>query len=194
METEEEVTLRDGSRVVVRQVQPEDRDLFVAGFQHLSEESRMRRFLFYKKALGDRELDFLTHPDHRDHEALGAVDVETGSGVAVARMIREDDPAAAEAAVTVVDEWQGRGLGSLLLERLGARAREVGIERFTATLLTSNKAMLAAFHHLGCVRSHREAGGQEMTIDVEFPTSAGDESLSEALRSAAAGDVEALPS
>jgi GNAT superfamily N-acetyltransferase len=194
MESEEEVTLRDGSRVVLRPVRPDDRELFVAGFQHLSEESRMRRFLFYKKALGDRELDFLTSPDHEDHEAIGALDAETGKGVAVARMIREDDPAAAEAAVTVVDDWQGRGLGSLLLERLGDRAREIGVQRFTATLLTSNKAMLAAFHHLGCVRSHREAGGQEMTIDVEFPTSGGEDSLAEALRSAAAGDVEALPS
>jgi GNAT superfamily N-acetyltransferase len=194
MEDEREVTLRDGARVLVRPVRPEDRALFVAGFQHLSEESRMRRFLFYKKSLGDRELDFLTHPDHQDHEAIGAVDPTTGNGVAVARMIREDDPEAAEAAVTVVDEWQGRGLGSLLLEGLGERARAIGVKRFTATLLTSNRAMLAAFHHLGCVRSHREAGGQEMTIDVEFPTQPGDDSLSEALRSAAAGDVEAVPS
>jgi GNAT superfamily N-acetyltransferase len=96
--------------------------------------------------------------------------------------------------VTVVDEWQGRGLGSLLLERLGERAREIGVHRFTATLLTSNKAMLSAFEHVGCVRRHREAGGQEMTIDVEFPTHEGDETLSDALRSAAAGDVTALPS
>jgi GNAT superfamily N-acetyltransferase len=94
----------------------------------------------------------------------------------------------------VVDEWQGRGLGSLLLERLGERAREIGVHHFTATLLTSNKAMLAAFHHLGCVRGHREAGGAEMTIDVEFPTHADDETLATALRSAAAGHVTALPS
>src|SRR4051794_23064595 len=191
MEDGDEVTLRHGSRVLIRAVRPEDRPLFVAGFETLSEESRMRRFLFYKKSLGERELDFLTNIDHRDHEAIGAIDLESGHGVAVARMIREDDREAAEAAVTVLDDWQGHGLGSLLLERLAERARELGIRRFTATLLTSNKAMLAAFRHLGCVRSHREAGGQEMTIDVEFSTRAGDESLSQALRSAAAGDVSA---
>jgi GNAT superfamily N-acetyltransferase len=189
---EEELTLRDGSRVLVRAVRPDDRDLFVAGFQHLSPESRHRRFLFYKKSLGDRELDFFTNVDHHDHEAIGAIDLETGEGVGVARMIREEDPEAAEAAVTVVDNWQGRGLGSLLLERLSERAREVGVRRFTATLLTSNKAMLAAFNHLGCVRKH--SGGQEMKIDVEFSTHHDDDSLSKALRSAAAGDVTAVPS
>ena len=191
MEDGEEVTLRDGSRVLVRPVRADDRPLFVAGFETLSPESRMRRFLFYKKSLGERELDFLTRVDHRDHEAIGAIHTGSGHGVGVARMIREEDPEAAEAAVTVLDDWQGRGLGSLLLDKLAERARELGVTHFTATLLTSNKAMLAAFRHLGCVRSHREAGGSEMTIDVELSTRAGDESLSQALRSAAAGDVSA---
>jgi GNAT superfamily N-acetyltransferase len=189
----EHVTLRDGSRVLVRAVRPDDRPLFVAGFEGLSEESRHRRFLFYKRALGERELDFLTNVDHEDHEAIGAIDVASGRGVGVARMIREADREAAEAAVTVVDDWQGRGLGALLLERLGERARELGVRRFTATLLTSNKAMLAAFRHLGCVRAQRDAS-EAMTIDVAFPTHAGDESLAEALRSAAAGDVTPVPS
>jgi hypothetical protein len=96
----EQVQLRDGSTVLVRPVRPDDRELFVAGFERMSGESRYRRFMSYKKKLSDRELDFFTHLDHDRHEAVGAIDVATGEGVGVARMHRrESDPELAEAAV-----------------------------------------------------------------------------------------------
>src|SRR5881275_593630 len=108
MDEEERVRLRDGSTVVVRPVRQEDRDLFVAGFERMSGESRYRRFMSHKKRLSDRELDFFTRLDHDAHEAIGALDVATGEGAGVARMHRSElDPSLAEAAVTVVDDWQG---------------------------------------------------------------------------------------
>jgi RimJ/RimL family protein N-acetyltransferase len=187
----EQVTLRDGSRVTVREVRPEDRDLFVAGFEELSPESRYRRFMFHKKKLADNELDFFTHVDHHDHEAIGAIDEERGRGVGVARMVRcDDDPEAAEAAVTVVDGWQGKGVGSLLLDRLARRAREVSVRHFRATLFTDNRAMAALFKRLGCMRAQRQ-GHDVLEIDVEFPVHDEDGGLGEALRSAAAGDLDA---
>jgi GNAT superfamily N-acetyltransferase len=68
--------------------------------------------------------------DHHDHEAIIALDPLTGEGVGVARYVRAGaDPEVAEVAVTVVDDWQGRGLGRALLERLAARARREGVRR-----------------------------------------------------------------
>jgi RimJ/RimL family protein N-acetyltransferase len=117
--------------------------------------------------------------------------VATGDGAGVARMHRsEDDPEVAEAAVTVVDDWQGRGLGSLLLDRLTQRARQLGVHRFEASLFTTNKPMLRLFERLGCMRSQRE-GLDVLVIDVELPVGEeGDEALSTALRSVAEGSSE----
>jgi RimJ/RimL family protein N-acetyltransferase len=190
MGEEERVHLRDGSTVVVRPVRPEDRDLFVAGFERMSQESRYRRFMLQKKKLSEQELDFFTRLDHDLHEAIGALDAETGDGAGVARMHRyAHDPSVAEAAVTIVDDWQGRGLGGVLLERLTARARELGVRHFEATLFTSNKAMLRLFEKLGCMRSHREDLGV-LAIDVELPIEEAGEALSTALRSVADGSSE----
>jgi RimJ/RimL family protein N-acetyltransferase len=190
---EERVSLRDGSAVLVRPVRPEDRELFVAGFERMTSESRYRRFMSYKKKLSERELDFFTHLDHDRHEAIGAIDLKTGEGVGVARMHRSvSDPELAEAAVTIVDDWQGRGLGSLLLGRLTDRAGELGVRRFEATLFTSNKAMLSLFQRLGCMRAQRQ-GLDVLEIDVELPVGETKEALSTALRSVAEGSSEVVP-
>jgi RimJ/RimL family protein N-acetyltransferase len=188
----EHVRLRDGAKVLVRPVRPDDRSLFVAGFEQMSEESRYRRFLSHKKKLSDRELDFFTNLDHRSHEAIGAIDESTGEGIGVARMhVTDSDPELAEAAVTVVDDWQGRGLGKLLLDRLTDRARELGVHRFEASLLTGNRAMLALFDHLGCMTAHHESL-DVMTIDVELPVGE-DEALGAALKSVAEGSAAVVP-
>jgi RimJ/RimL family protein N-acetyltransferase len=192
MPDEERVRLRDGSAVTVRPVRPEDRELFVDGFEHMSGESRYRRFMSHKKKLSERELDFFTRLDHDLHEAIGAIDEASGAGVGVARMHRRaDDPEVAEAAVTVVDDWQGKGLGGLLLEKLTARARELGVRHFEASLFTTNRAMLRLFQKLGCMQSQRE-GLDLMTIDVELPVGE-DEALSTALRSVAEGSSAVVP-
>src|SRR3954471_8087194 len=193
MPDEKRVRLRDGSRVIVRPVRPEDREMFAAGFERMSGESRYRRFMSHKKKLSERELDFFTRLDHDLHEAIGAIDEATGEGAGVARMHRRpDDPTVAEAAVTVVDDWQGGGLGGALLERLTARARELGVKRFEASLFTTNKAMLRLFERLGCMRLERE-GLDVLVIDVELPVSESPEALSTALRSVAEGTSEVVP-
>src|SRR5919206_101211 len=85
-----------------------------------------------------------------EEEAIGALDPVAGEGIGIARFVREQPGGpVAEAAVAVADEWQGRGVGGVLLERLAERAREVGVAEFTASLLTSNRAMLALFARLG---------------------------------------------
>jgi GNAT superfamily N-acetyltransferase len=183
----EYVTLRDGAEVLVRPVRPEDKPLFVAGWSHLSDESVYKRFLAARDALTVDELAFFTEIDHVDHEAIGALDPATGEGVAVARYVREHArPHVAEAAVTVVDAWQHRGLGGKLLRRLCARATENRIRVFTAALLASNEGMLTLFDRLGDVTVTRR-DGPTLEIDVELPVEL--PTLEHTLREAAAGRV-----
>jgi GNAT superfamily N-acetyltransferase len=139
----ERVVLRDGRQAVVRQIRPEDASLLRTGFESLSEGSRTARFLAPKAALTDAEVAYFTDVDHRDHEALVASDVAGTRGLGVARYIRHsEDPHRAEFAVVVVDDFQGSGLASALLERLAGRARRNGIIHFEAYVLPQNRRML----------------------------------------------------
>src|SRR5215471_2461506 len=132
--------LRDGSTVMVRPVQSSDASLLADGFARLSERSRRLRFLGEKDNLTVAELRYLTCIDHHNHEALGALSPD-GRGIGVARYIRDsEDPSRAEVAITVIDEWHGRGLGTKLLELLSDRARAEGVDRFTATVASDNMA------------------------------------------------------
>jgi GNAT superfamily N-acetyltransferase len=182
----ERVSLKDGSRVLVRPVTAADRPLFVAGFARLGEKSRYRRFLAAKKRLTEAELTFFTELDHHRHEALGAVDGATGEGLGVARYVRDPArPAVAEAAVAVIDDWQGRGLGRVLLERLAIRAHDEGIRHFSASLFVENRAMLALFGRIGTVTVTGRDGSTE-EIDVHLPIGPDQPAhLTEALRIAA---------
>ena len=164
-------TLRDGSRVSLRLVRPSDKELLRRGFERLSPESRYRRFLSAKTELHDAELAYLTEMDGYDHFAVGASVTNDGTedGVGIARFIRlPGDLRAAEAAVAVVDDWQGRGLGTLLLARLAAAARERDIDRFQGTALAANDAMRGLLEQLGSgVRVRPESG--ELAVEVDLP-------------------------
>ena len=134
------VVLRDGSGVLIRPLRSTDAPLLADGFTRLSATSRWMRFLTAKRELSPAELRYLTDLDHHDHEALGALDQGDGRGVGIARYVRSgDDPCAADIAVTVVDDWQGRGLGTELLARLSDRALDEGIHRFTALVAAENE-------------------------------------------------------
>ena len=76
------VTLPDGSRLLIRPIEPADRERVAAGFERLSPESRYRRFFSPLPELSGRQLDYLTRVDHHDHEALVALDADSGEGVA----------------------------------------------------------------------------------------------------------------
>ena len=161
------VRLRDGAELRLRQGEPGDRELLLRGFERLSEESRYRRFLAPMPELSASMVDYLTDVDHHDHEAIVAIDPGTGDGVGVARYVRDPQvPDQAEVAVTVIDDWQGRGVGTLLLEVICGRAREEGIRTFTAVLLATNQEMMDVFRALGPVRIVDHETG---TVEIEMP-------------------------
>ncbi len=182
--------LRDGARVEIRRLRPSDAPVLRSAFEHLSEESRRLRFISPKDHLSERELLYLTDVDGHFHEALAASDPHTGEGLGVARFIRlQDEPQVAEVAVTVVDEWQHRGLGTLLLERLVERARSEGITHFSALIASDNTAMLDLLRRAGA-EIEPVAGGDGV---VEYRTLLGEPGLAadlrHALRSAADGTL-----
>jgi RimJ/RimL family protein N-acetyltransferase len=178
-------TLRDGTTISIRPVQPDDKDAIATGFDRLSEESRYRRFFSPLERLSGGDLAYLTEVDHRGHEALIAHS-EAGEPLGVARYVRADDPRRAEVAVAVVDDWQGRGVATALLERLSDRAREEGIHTFTASVLTENRDAMDLMRSLG---STRQVGPTSVTseLEIELPGRGLGERLRDALRKAAAG-------
>ena len=162
-----QVVLRDGSAVLIRPVRSTDAPLLADGFARLSERSRRLRFLSRKTTLTEADLRYFTDVDHHDHEALGALDHVRGGGVGIARYVRDrKNPAAAEIAVTIVDDWQGRGLGTELLARLSERAREEGIRRFTAVVADGNEAASGLLLSSGASLVHRGSGIVEYEIDL----------------------------
>jgi GNAT superfamily N-acetyltransferase len=159
--------LPDGGVIHVRPIEPEDKGLLRAGFERLSPESRYRRFLHSVKHLTDADLAYVTEVNHDDHEALVAVDPHGTELVGVARYVRLEKPATAEVAIAVLDDWQGRGVGTLLMHELTNRARAAGVRRFAATCLADNATVIDLLRRLGEIRvDHPEPGLAHRVIDL----------------------------
>lgn len=177
---------------MISRLTPADAPLLADAFARLSQESRRLRFLGPKSNLSSAELRYLTEVDGHHHEALGAIDRSTGRAIAIARFVRDpNSPERAEVAITVADEWQGRGLGKLMLERLVDRARAEGVRSFTALVSTDNRGMQAL---LGAVDgSARHVGNGIAEYEIELAPRGLGRALEEALRAAAAGRVQLAP-
>ena len=181
-----EVTLKDGSRVLLRPAVPTDRETLLEGFERLSPESRYRRFFAPMKTMSPALLDYLMSMDYVDHFAWAALSAEPGLdgkpvGAGVSRYIRLDDPEAAEMAVTVVDDWQGRGLGRILLDALVLEALENGITRFEGDVLVENGTMHELLRRTGA--RFRSEGQGVLRFSIDLPA------REEALRGSAFGDL-----
>jgi GNAT superfamily N-acetyltransferase len=188
-----EVELRDGSRVEIRPLGPDDKAGLSAGFERLSELSRYRRFLSPTSRLSSRQLAYLTEVDHHDHEALVAIEPSGRHGLAIARYVRSgENPREAEAAVAVADDWQRRGLGTILLRHLALRARDEGIVCFRGLVLRENEAVRHLLETLGKVE---ERQADEDTIEVALqipdrsPARGHDRALAGWIRAAATGEL-----
>ncbi|HEX2232222.1 MAG TPA: GNAT family N-acetyltransferase [Thermoleophilaceae bacterium] len=143
--------LRDGTLILIRPIRYDDKWLLEAELESLSETSVQRRFLAPKPRYTRSELRYLTEVDGWNHMALVAESpIRFGRRIlGVARYVRDrEDPRKAEVAIEVVDDFQGRGLGTLLVEALGRRARMRGITRFTATMASANIPAQRLFRRL----------------------------------------------
>jgi RimJ/RimL family protein N-acetyltransferase len=177
--------LRDGAQILIRPIRPEDREELAAGMERLSPESRYRRFFTPTSGLSPSELSYLTEVDHHDHEALVALEPDTGLGVGVARFVRSaEDRERAEVAVAVADSWHNRGVATALLGRLTERAREEGVRRFSAEILADNRPMFELIEGLGDLTTRRLDHGS-VEVEIELPPEGVGATLGEMLRAAA---------
>ena len=159
-ELESEATLRDGARVRIRPMRPEDVELEKRFFDRLSERSRFQRFMQYLPQLPPKILARFTQLDY-DRE-LALVALHEGEFVAVGRYAPNRDGETAEFALVVADDWQGRGIGRILLARLRDEARRAGYKALYGNILQANHEMLDLAQHLGFTVASRE--GADVTV------------------------------
>ncbi len=171
----EEHVLANGTKIVIRHIQPSDAAELRRGFQALSPESRYRRFFGGMADLDDATLKYLTNVDGKDHVAIVAVteslDLKTERGLGVARFVRiKGEPTVAEVGVTVVDDMQQIGIGTLLTKALAHAARERGIDKFRAEVLESNDLVVHALLDAGGVEVERGGGAVVLDVPVKDPS------------------------
>ena len=147
-----DLALPDGTAVSLRPLAAADRDELAVGFQRLSTESRYRRFMSPTPRLSTRELAYFSELDYRDHFAWGiqVVKEEGLDGAGVARYVRlSDEPSDADTAFTVLDEYQGRGLGQVLFRALAVAGWANEVRRFHFDVLADNTPMLKVLEKFG---------------------------------------------
>jgi RimJ/RimL family protein N-acetyltransferase len=177
-----------GLKLRIRPLEADDKELLVDGFERLSERSRYRRFFRPLDRLSARDLAYLTEIDHRDHEALAALDPDTGQLIGVARYVRSGDPEYAEVSVVVGDPWQRQGVATALLEQLTERARVAGITRFVALVMDENVEALKLFEHrapAGARPRRSRSGHLEVLMELPEPGQVRDSTLGRVLQTVA---------
>lgn len=146
-ELEHEVSWPDGTSCRVRPIRPDDGPGLKAFHGSLSTRSAYLRFFSIHPVLSSDEVERFTRVDYDGRLAL--VVEHDGALVAVGRYDRLPDSAEAEVAFVVTDEFQHRGIGTLLLDELAEAALSRGITTFVASTLAENRTMLGVFSHSG---------------------------------------------
>ncbi|QIT56670.1 bifunctional acetate--CoA ligase family protein/GNAT family N-acetyltransferase [Aquisalimonas sp. 2447] len=160
-------TLPDGTRVLLRPIRPEDAAMEEAFIEGLSARSRYYRFMDHMGQVTLPMLVRFTQIDYHREMALVAVD-ESGQEtrqVGVARYVVNPDGRSCEFAIAVADDWQGKGLGRRLMERLMETARDHGLERIEGQVLSANRGMLRLMERLGF--SRQRVPGDYSVMQVE---------------------------
>jgi GNAT superfamily N-acetyltransferase len=165
----EEHVIEGGAKVTLRLIRPDDGEPLREGFLRLSPTSRYRRFLSGMSELSDDMVRYLTDVDGVNHVAIVAttdsLDLKTEIGLGVARVIRlPGDPTVAEAAVTVSDDAQHKGIGRLLVRTVAEAAYERGVRTIRAEVLATNAPIRRLLDDAGAVV--RSDDGTTLVFDV----------------------------
>lgn len=157
-------TLRDGTPVEVRALQPGDREQMKQALLRMSGDSIVRRFFSPRPTFSESEVARFLKVDFVDHVALVAVvDAQIVGGARYVTL----SPGRAELACAVEDAWQGRGLGKVLLRHLGILARAGGIREAVADVLADNAPMLKLLRGAGLpITSAREPGAMQLVVSL----------------------------
>ena len=143
-------TLRNGRRVEIRALQPEDRAGLIAAVGRASAQSLFRRFFAAKRGFTEQEIAFFVNIDFLNHVALVAVvDADSHPVIVGGARYIVGQPGTAEVAFAVVDEHQGQGIGAALMRHLAAIARRSGLHELIAEVLPENVSMLKVFENSG---------------------------------------------
>ena len=178
--------LPDGTPILIRRVEPSDRKELAEAYEALSPESRRLRFFSPPTHLSEALLDHLTQLDFVDRFALVARTDDDERGLGIARWIRDaEQPTKASAAVTVADDWQGRGVGTQLLIALIEEARAAGIDTFVAEVLWDNQVVLDPLRRLGAEIAADEPGVARVEVHLPDAQSFGESVLRQMLHDAA---------
>lgn len=170
--------LRDGTEVRLRPIRSLDKASLQESFERLSPRSRYRRFFTAMPKLPAGWAESLTDVDHRTHRAWVVVDPagETtvadadGLGVAVGRLVTDpDDSSIAEAALTVLDDYQQRGIGRLLLDAIVSTAALIGIERIRAETMHENHGMIQLMKDLGAIKNPERSDHDLVCYELPVP-------------------------
>jgi GNAT superfamily N-acetyltransferase len=160
--------LRDGRVFEIRALRPRDEADMLAAVDRIGAQSLYRRFMGAKRGFSDKERAFFLNVDFANHVALVAVvnDGDHAAIVAGGRYIVEK-PGTAEVAFAVVDDYQGQGIGAVLLRHLAVLARRAGLREFTAEVLPDNTPMLKVFEKSGLkFSSKRSADGVHVALQL----------------------------
>jgi RimJ/RimL family protein N-acetyltransferase len=163
------IRLADGTRLLVRHIRPTDKRLLAAAWDHLSEDSRRKRYLAPQPRLTSADLRYLTEIDGVHHVALVALHAKDWTRpVAVGRFVcMPDDAETAEVAITVDDDWQGHGIGKRIGLLLADEARSLGIRRFSASILSDNKPALRLMEAMSQrLDRHTSSGVDDLVADL----------------------------
>ena len=160
--------LKDQHCVNLGLLGPEDRQRFLNGFERISARTNINRFHTFKKRFTEDELHYLLVIDNVDHLAIGAIDCQKPDiGIGLARYVRlKQSPDTAEAAIIVIDEYQGKGLGRTLYTELMLLAKHNRIHYLHNLVGKDNKSMLALLNKLGARQVAENDNTYELIIDL----------------------------
>ena len=161
-------TLRDGRAVTIRALRPDDLEAWRKAISRSSQQSLYHRFFEFKRVLTEKEEHYFLDIDFINHVALVAVAEENGKSIVGVGRYVIIGPGKAEISFLVIDDYQAKGIGSLLMRHLAALARAAGITELTAEVLSDNEPMIKVFSRSGLQYSANHEGAI-IHVTMRFP-------------------------